>query len=57
MEENDQIVIEPNKEEAEEEEEDTILAPKVREFLVLKRVLHTLEVLREDNQRKLIFHS
>ena len=57
MEENDQIVIEPNKEEAEEEEEDTILAPKVREFLVLKRVLHTLEVPREDNQRKLIFHS
>ena len=57
IEEIDQIIIEPYKKELEEEEEDTILAPEVGEFLVLKRALHTMEVLMEENQRKLIFHS
>ena len=57
IEEINQIVIKPYDEEAEKEEEDTILAPKVGEFLVLKRVLHTIEIPMEENQRELIFHS
>jgi len=57
IEEIDHIVLEPDEKDAEEEEEDIILAPKVGEFLVLKRVLQTTEALKEENQSKLIFHS
>jgi len=57
IEEIDQTIIEPYEEEAEEEEEDTILAPEVREFLILKSVLHTMEIPREENRKELIFHS
>ena len=52
-----QIVIEPSEEEVEEKEEITILTSEVGEFLVLKRVLHTMETPREENQREFIFHS
>ena len=36
--------MEPSEEEDEEEEKATILTPKVGKFLVLKRVLHVIEV-------------
>jgi len=44
-------------EEAEEEETATILAPDVGELLVLQRILHAKEGLKEENQREHIFHS
>jgi len=39
------------------EKEDTFLTPKVWDFLVLKRVLQTMESAREENKRELICHS
>jgi len=57
IEEVDQIVIKPSEEETEEEQEATILTPEVSEFLVLNRVLHTMESPKEESQRELIFHS
>ena len=48
----DLIVIEPCEEKVKEEKEGTILTPGVGEFLVQKRVLYTMESLKEESQRE-----
>ena len=53
----DEIVIEPTKEEVKEEREAIILTPEAGVYLVLKRVLHTRETVKEESQHELIFHS
>jgi len=45
------------KEEEEEEEAATVLALDVGEMLVLQRILHAKESLKEESQREHIFHS
>jgi len=39
------------------EEEASILAPDMGEFLVLKRILHSMESSKEENHKEHIFHS
>jgi len=53
----DYLTSELVKEELEEEETVTVLTPDVGEVLVLQRILHAKEGLKEENQREHIFHS
>jgi len=57
MEEIDCLASELVEEEEEEEETTTVLTPDVGELLVLQRILHANEGMREENQRDHIFHS
>ena len=58
MEEIDCLASELVEEEEEEEEETTtVLTPDVGDLLILQRILHAKEGMREENQRDHIFHS
>jgi len=57
MEEIDQFALELIMEGEEEEETATVLTPDVGEMLVLQRILHAKEGLKEESQREHIFHS
>ena len=52
-----QINLESSEGKEELDEEATVLPPDVGEFVVLKRILHTVEGSKEDGQREQIFHS
>ena len=53
----DHLTSELVEEEIQEEETVTVLTPDVGELLVLQRILHAKEGLKEENQREHIFHS
>ena len=57
IEEINYLALELVKEEGEEEDTATVLAPGIREMLVLQRILHAKKGLKEESQREHIFHS
>ena len=57
IEEIDYLALELVEEEAEEQEIATVLTPDAGELLVLQRILHAKESLKEENKREHIFHS
>ena len=57
IEEINPIHLETSEKEEELEEQAIVLPPNVGEMLVLRRILYTMELPQEENQREHIFHS